>query len=288
MTYLLTRRCFQRALLLRPSDQVNQIFRFCLAYAAQRFSIRIHAYVVMGNHFHLVATDVHGTLPQFMHWLDEYVAKCVNAHLGRWESFWAPGSYSAVRLLAREDVLAKMVYVYTNPVEAGLVHTAREWPGAHSLPEDFNKPPAEIRRPAVFFREDGPVPDRAVLQLDIPDVLQDGGKDPIALLEQAVLEREREIRNAARAKGLRFLGRRRVLAQSPFRRPKRGELRRKLSPRVAAGDKWRRIEGLQRLKAFLQAYREARDRYRQGDHSVRFPWGTYWMRVRLGVQCSGP
>ena len=32
-------------------------------------------------------------------WLNECVAKCVNAELGRWESFWAPGSYSCVALV---------------------------------------------------------------------------------------------------------------------------------------------------------------------------------------------
>jgi hypothetical protein len=32
----------------------------------------------------------------------------LNAHYGRWESFWAPGSSSAVRLVERNDVLAKL------------------------------------------------------------------------------------------------------------------------------------------------------------------------------------
>jgi hypothetical protein len=61
-----------------------------------------------------------------------------------------------------------------------------------------------------------------------------------------------------------------------------------LSPRVAAADKWHRIEVTQRLRDFFDAYLEARERYLKGDSSVLFPWGTYWMRVRLGVQCCGP
>ena len=120
VTYLLTRRCFGRQFLLRPSAEVNQIFEFCLAVAAARSGCEVHAYCVLSNHYHLVVTDPDGKLPVFMHWLNEYVAKCVNSVLGRWESFWAPGSYSQVSLADEEDVMAKLVYTMTNPVSAGL------------------------------------------------------------------------------------------------------------------------------------------------------------------------
>ena len=63
-----------------------------------------------------------------MHWLDTYVAKCMNAHLGRWESFWAPGSYSVVHAVDAAAVIERLVYTWANPVDAGLVRTAREWP----------------------------------------------------------------------------------------------------------------------------------------------------------------
>jgi hypothetical protein len=223
-----------------------------------------------------------------MHWLNEYIAKCVNAHLGRWESFWAPGSYSAVRLVGPDDVLAKMVYVYNNAVDAGLVRTAREWPGARSLPEDLVGRPAEIQRPVGFFRVNGPVPKKVLLQLDVPDGLVESGEDPVERLAKAAKAREEEIRATRRERGLGYLGRRRVLKQSSFGRPESLEPRRKLSPRVAAADKWHRIEVTQRLKVFRDAYRAAWERYRNGDLSVLFPFGTYWMRVRLGVQCCGP
>jgi REP element-mobilizing transposase RayT len=287
-TYLLSRRCTQRQFLLRPSRKVNQIIRFCLAHASQRYAIRLHAYIALSNHIHIVATDTQGNLPEFMHWVNEYIAKCVNAHLGRWESFWAPGSFSAVSSADGDDVLARMVYVYTNAVDAGLVSTARKWPGARSLPEDLIKPPEEIERPKGFFRQDGPVPAKAILQLDVPDALVGNGTDPVQLLKRVSDERECEIRNNRRSEGLVFLGRRRVLKQSPFGRPRSTELRRGLNPRVAAGDKWHRVEVTQRLRDFLEAYREARERYLEGDFSVLFPWGTYWMRVRLGVRCCGP
>jgi REP element-mobilizing transposase RayT len=286
-TYLITRRCAQRQFLLRPDSKVNTIFRFCLAHAASRFAIQVHGYIALSNHFHLVITDTKGKLPAFMHWLNEYVAKCVNAHRGRWEAFWAPGSYSAVRLADAEDVLAKMVYLFTNPVAAGLVRRARQWPGARSLPEDLNQSPLCVPRPRGFFRDDGPVPESAELRLCVPDLLEASGGDPVRQLEQAVKQHEEELALAVRSEGRSFLGPRRVRAQSPWQRPRTREPRRQLNPRVAAVDKWRRIEVLQRLKSFLTAYREAWQQFVEGDQLVEFPKGTYWMRLRLGVRCGG-
>jgi hypothetical protein len=287
-TYLLTRRCFGRTFFLRPSPKINQIFKFCLAVAAARTGVQLHAYGALSNHYHVVATDPLGTLPQFMHWLNEYIAKCVNAELGRWESFWAPGSYSSVRLDDPEDVVDKLVYVYANPVDATLVRSLKEWPGARSLPSDIGGQEEIVSRPQGFFRENGPVPASAVLKLVPPPSCAELGPAFLPTLISRVAEREAELLEKARRKDRQFLGRRRVLAQSPFGRPKSVEPRRGLNPRVAGRDKWRRIASLRRLKGFLAAYRLAWARFSNGDWSVRFPYGTYWMRVHLGVLCDGP
>jgi len=51
-TYLVTRRCAQRQLLLRPSALVNEIFLYVLALAAQRYRVEVHGFCVLSNHFH--------------------------------------------------------------------------------------------------------------------------------------------------------------------------------------------------------------------------------------------
>ena len=287
-TYLVSRRCAQRQFLLRPSRHVNRIFRFCLAVAANRTGIQLHAYCALSNHYHIVLTDPAGSLPEFMHWLNEYVAKSINSLLGRWEAVWAPGSYSAVHLVDAQAVLEELVYVYTNPVEAGLVRRARDWPGAISLPAHMTSAPTKIRRADGFFRDKGPVPSSALLELSIPPALIGECDDPTQRLERMVREREKELQQQAQAQGLGFLGRRKVLRQSPWGRPRNAEPRRGLDPRVACRDKWKRIETIQRLQQFQADYREARRRFLRGETAVRFPAGTYWLRVRLGVLCSGP
>jgi len=287
-TYLLSRRCFGRCFLLRPTKKVNQIFKFCLAMAAARTGVLLHNYCVLSNHYHIVATDVHGNLPVFMHWLNEYVAKCVNAELGRWESFWAPGSYSCVALVDHKDVVGKLVYVFTNPVEAGLVGTHEQWPGARSLLAEMDGDPEVVRRPEGFFREKGSVPETATLQMVSPPAFDGAGSDCSASVHSRIVEREREIQQRVMQQGKRFLGVHGVLAQSPRSRPDSREPRGGLDPRLACRDKWRRIEALLRLKGFLEAYREAWDRFVGGDRAAVFPFGTYGMRVRFAVLCSGP
>jgi len=60
-----------------------------------------------------------------------------------------------------------------------------------------------------------------------------------------------------------------------------------MSPRVAARDKWKRIEALGRLVEFLRAYRSAWSKTREGRADAIFPCGTYLLRVAHGVPCAG-
>ena len=53
------------------------------------------------------------------------------------------------------------------------------------------------------------------------------------------------------------------------------------NPHVASANKWARIEALQRNKAFLAAYRTARDLWKAGVAAI-FPAGTYWLRKFAG------
>ncbi len=78
-----------------------------------------------------------------------------------------------------------------------------------------------------------------------------------------------------------------MLAQNPFARPAPCEPRFGLKPRIAARDKWKRIEGLFRLGIFERQYRQSRLGWRPGIRDIVFPAGTYLMRIMHGVQCAG-
>jgi len=278
-TYLVTRRCSQRQFLLRPSKLANQTFLYILALAASRFGIRIHAFCVLSNHYHLVLTDPHARLPAFGQFLDSLVARALNASLGRWESFWAPNSYSAVALPTPQDILDKASYLLANPVAAGLVRSAQDWPGLWSAPGRVGSV-FHARRPRHFFDPKGLLPESVPLELSAPP----GFSSAEAFrreLAAALVERE-----AAARQGKSFLGVAGILAQRPTGRPASREPRRGLNPRVAARDKWKRVEMLGRLVGFLTSYREAWQARRAGQKRVIFPAGTYLLRVLHGVPCA--
>jgi REP element-mobilizing transposase RayT len=279
-TYLITRRCTQRQFLLKPSKVTTAVFGYLLAVAAKRYGVEVHAYCVLSNHYHLVITDPQARLPAFQQFLDALVARAVNAHLGRWENFWATSSFNAVALASAQDVVDKAAYVLANPVAARLVRTAREWPGLWSSPRAVGGE-VVFRRPKHFFAKKSCLPESVGLTLAVPPGFLTAHAFREAL-EQALASREAEAAQVGDVLGVE-----RVLAQSPFAKPKSGEPRRKLSPRVAARDKWGRIELLGRLKDFVAAYREALAQWCDGKRATVFPAGTYLMRVAHGVACAG-
>jgi putative transposase len=280
--YLLTRRCSERRFFLRPSSEVNEIARYVLAVATERFGVVLHAFCVLSNHLHLLVTDSRANLPAFEQYLDSLLARAINALHGHWESFWAPGSYSAVALLSPEDILAKAAYVLANPTSAGLVRRGSEWSGLWSAPERIGAGPVLVKRPNHFFRPDGPMPETASLELVCPPGFESVEEFRRQLTAQ-VTQREDE---AARDLGGSFIGARRVLAQKPHARPAPGEPRRGLNPRIAGQDRWKRVEALLRLKEFLRAYRDAWIAFAGGLRDTVFPQGTYWMRVAYGARCA--
>jgi REP element-mobilizing transposase RayT len=284
-TYLITRRCFDRRFMLRPSARVNSVFEYALAQKAWEYGILLHAYCVLSNHFHVVLTDPHGRLPEFQRDLASTVARALNADHGRREYFWAPGSYSAVALQTADDVLDKMAYVLTNPVAAGLVRRGREWPGLWSSPANVGAGARLVKRPDHYFRKEGPTPPTAPLELTCPAGF-DSEEELRCRLTEELTRRETQVARDLVAKGRSFLGVRKVLAQDPFARPASVEPFRGLKPRVAARDKWKRIEAIGRLKSFLAEYREAWHAFKDGARGAVFPEGTYWMRVTMGVACS--
>ena len=284
-TYLVTRRCSERRFLLRPSKATTRTFAYILAVAAKRYGIRLHAWCVLSNHYHLVLTDPRANLPAFSQYLDSLVARAINASHGRWENFWAPNSYSAVVLETPQDVIAKTAYVLANPVAAGLVEHGREWPGLWSAPDLIGGAPVSVERPKVFFRPNGPMPLVTPLRLHRPAGFASATEFDTRLAE-ALGALEAQAAERLAAEGRSFLGADWVQAQKPTGRPAPGEPRRTLKPRLACRDKGKRIEALARLGEFARAYRAALAGWRRGIRYTLFPPGTYQLRLAHCVCCA--
>ena len=220
-TWMVTRRTAQRMFLLRPEKTVNAIFEYCLAEAAARHGIVPIAWTVMSNHYHAIVHDPKGTLPAFLEQLHKMVAKCLNAHHGRWENFWSTEETCCTRLVTRDDILDKVVYVLTNPVTARLVDSAAQWPGATSW-SIMGRKPVTRRRPHVFFKKEGSkMPEEVALRAAVPPMLKGAAASRwVSRVRDAVAARESELADERRKKNLSLVGRKNVLATNPLSAPK--------------------------------------------------------------------
>lgn len=267
--YLITRRCAQRQFLLHPDEDTNNAFIYCLGEAAKRFEVDVLMTSAESNHHHTVVFDRHGLVPAFMEHFHKMLARSQNALLGRWENFWAVQEPTVTMLADRETVIAKIVYAVVNPVKDRLVERVHHWPGVNGYVNLMTGRPLRAHRPRHFFREDGPMPETVELYLTIPPELGP------AEVREGVEAFERQAAEERKRTGARVIGRRNILAQSWKDTPSSVEPRRNLRPRFA-GRIAERIAAMLEYKAFLAAYREARERWLARRPAV-FPRGTYWL-----------
>lgn len=280
-TYMITRNCVFGEFRLKPGVLQNRIFGYSLARAAEATGVRVHVACVMSSHYHLVVTDAQARLPEFQHQLNGEVGRALNALYGLDESFWRSGSYHALLLDSPEVVVDRCAYALANPVNAGLVHKARKWPGFWTGPDVLGDT-LEFERPGHFFDPNGHTPERARLQLHVPAGFEsrEAFRDQVA----AALQRKEE---EARSRHLSFVGVARILAQRVRDRARTKKPRRALRPRFAARDPGRRSELARRLKEFLATYADALLRWTRGERDACFPEGTYQMRVQHAAVCAG-
>jgi len=281
--YLVSRRCSDRRFFLRPSKETNAIVKYELVKYARRHGIRIHGYLAMSNHIHLVLTDPFGELPRFMRDFLREVAKAVGAEIGRWNGFWEPGTYSRVELLDAARVVASLGYTLANATLAGLVRRAHRWPGLTSIEQRFGEP-VRAHRPETRYYRSSRQPKVVEMELATPHGM-DAGELQDAVAQRVRVLEQRAAEDLAR-RGRKFLGERAVLRQDPYDSPTSWEKRRGRNPTFASTDRWKRIEASQRKRAWYEAYRDALAAFVRGLREVVFPAGTWLMVEQYGCRCE--
>ena len=278
--------CTQRRFVMRRDPETNNAFIYCLAVGAQRANVEVIFTAAQSNHHHTGIYDPKGTYPEFIEHFHKLFAKSMNCLRGRWENFWSSEQTSVLRLVDRDDVLDKMVYALTNPVKDNLVATVKEWPGANSYDAMVTGRALTAHRPAHFFRDDGPMPETVTLAIGRPVHFADmDAEDYRALLTSRIQAAEAAAADKRCANGVGVLGRQRIVDQDWRDNPTSHEPRRNLSPRIAAKNKWSRIEALLRNRLFQDSYVQAFNALKSGVKDVLFPAGTYSLR-RFAAACD--
>ena len=106
----------------------RQMLLHLLQENARKFGVALHAYVLMTNHFHLLATPQSAnSLPQMMQAVGRSYVRYFNDSQGRSGTLWE-GRYRSTLIQTERYLLACMVYIDLNPVRAGLVGDAKDYP----------------------------------------------------------------------------------------------------------------------------------------------------------------
>src|SRR5215218_7754338 len=88
---------------------------------ARKQHVAVHAYVLMSNHFHLLATpETDDGIPQMMQAVGRRYVRNYNLRQARSGTLWE-GRYKSNLIQAERHLLACMVYMDLNPVRGGMV-----------------------------------------------------------------------------------------------------------------------------------------------------------------------
>jgi putative transposase len=192
-----------------------------------------------------------------------------------------------VQLLTRQAMAEKIAYVLSNPVAAGLVEHAHEWPGAKVDVHQLGREVLRAARPEGYLDPENPQwPEEAALPFTLPPAIPQEDAEGFCREVAAELEQlEAAAHREAERQGLRFLGQRRVREASPYDRATSLEALRARNPTFAVGREqgsaW--LAAAAAVRTFRTSYRAALDRWRAGVRDAVFPTGTWWMRVFHGA-----
>jgi putative transposase len=99
-----------------------------LREAAKQFKIAIHAYVLMPDHLHLLATPSDDVgLGRMMQWIGRHYVPYFNQKYGRAGTLWQ-GRYKATVIDTERYFMACSAYIELNPVRSGVSPSAEDYP----------------------------------------------------------------------------------------------------------------------------------------------------------------
>jgi putative transposase len=139
--YFVTFNTHARASLLARSEVHEAVIRYC--QRAADFRIGVGRYVLMPDHVHLFVCFGIGCTTTLGEWIKGLKRELDHVLLAmgqrpiklpgqKLSTFWQPGFHDRL-VRSDESYVAKWEYVFQNPVRAGLVARAEDWPYAGEI-----------------------------------------------------------------------------------------------------------------------------------------------------------
>ncbi|MFQ5867696.1 MAG: transposase [bacterium] len=108
-------------------DRDYEAFIDLMREAKARYAVKIFAYCLMPNHFHMVVVPIQAEeLNKGMQWLMTSHVRRYHRHYGTSGHIWQ-GRFKSFIIQEDNHLLAVLRYVEGNPVRAGLVNSAKDW-----------------------------------------------------------------------------------------------------------------------------------------------------------------
>ena len=111
----------QRKAIFKDDDD-RRFFLACLSECCEKTGWRVHAWVLMGNHYHLFIETPEANLVSGMKWLQNTVTRRYNVRHGKWGRLFGDRYKSVLVEGGAANYYASLWdYVHLNPARAGLV-----------------------------------------------------------------------------------------------------------------------------------------------------------------------
>jgi putative transposase len=109
------------------NDADYQAFLKAISHACIEIPMRVLAFCLMPNHFHLAVWPAQdGDLSRWMHWLQNAHVRRYHQHYHGSGHIWQ-GRFKAFPIQEDEHLLSVLRYIERNPRRAGLVRRAERW-----------------------------------------------------------------------------------------------------------------------------------------------------------------
>lgn len=274
-------KTIQSRYLLRAGPRLNPRVVGALAKAQSLYPARIHAFVCLGNHWHLFATyDDPEQMARFHCHFKTNLSKEAGL-IHDWPESMFPERYGHVEVSEEpETELARLKYVLSQGCKEGWVASPLDWPGASCVQSLTTGRPwvgewidrTALRRSGKGEASDFSEPLEVKLS-PIPSLEHLPPEEYRRVVWDLVREIEEETAAMHRADGTSPMGASAVLAVDPHDRPARVE--KKVRPWFHARSPEVRRAMRTALRYIFEAFKEASARLKSGDLDAPFPLHTF-------------
>ena len=256
----------------------------------KKHGVIIYAFVIMGNHYHIVASFPNQNRAAFFRDFNSIVGKLATVHITEYQGgkfFRARYAEQALPLVV--DLEDKVYYCALQAVKSGLCDKISDYPGYNSFYDathgikreyevvnwtKYNK--ARKRRRDVSIRDF-----TETFELEytrIPGCEEMSHKDYVLKTEKELAERrEKVIKERVDSGKTKFMGREALLRQKPGAAPHKSKTstRDSYRPLAISRESSEVAKFIDEHFADVDIYKQASKAYRAGDKEAKFPPGTY-------------